>query len=241
MATNKTDKTDTNKTDKTDKTNPTNLLDPANTSMWLDVLKNQTKPPPEYKKICESVSNRPEDLRELNTNLEKCSSETDKIRNTDFSKNTTKLQNDIVMLRASIGDSLLMGDSIYGTHGVHEITNQVQARNKELKRKKDILKDRITKSDAIIERSNRDFSDVKDTVPEPEPKKLLHFIEDYTVAFLGMAYLFMLVALNYLYVRTQSTQLTEATQSINYVAILRGIFGSGIITVIAGIIFYYVA
>ena len=56
-----------------------------------------------------------------------------------------------------------------------------------------------------------------------------------------MAYLFMLVALNYLYVRTQSTQLTEATQSINYVAILRGIFGSGIITVIAGIIFYYVA
>ena len=134
-----------------------------------------------------------------------------------------------------------MGDSIYGTHGVHEITNQVQARNKELKRKKDILKDRITKSDAIIERSNRDFSDVKETVPEPEPKKLLHFIEDYTVAFLGMAYLFMLVALNYLYVRTQSTQLTEATQSINYVAILRGIFGSGIITVIAGIIFYYVA
>lgn len=239
MATNKTDKTD--QPNKTNPTNPTDLLDPANTSMWLDVLKNQTKPPPEYKKMCESESNRPEDLRELNTNLEKCSSESDKIRNTDFSKNTTKLQNDIVMLRASIGDSLLMGDSIYGTHGVHEITNQVQARNKELKRKKDILKNRITKSDAIIERSNRDFSDVRDTIQEPEPKKLLHFIEDYTVAFLSMAYLFMLVALNYLYVTTQATQTTQSPTSINYVAILRGIFGSGIITVIAGIIFYYVA
>lgn len=227
----------TNKTDTDNKTNPTNPINPIDGMNWMNIL-NKNKPPPEYKKICESKLNRPEDLKELNTNLEKCRSTEDKNRNTDFSKNTIKLQNDIVMLRASIGDSLLMGDSIYGTHGVSEITNQVQSRNTELKVKKDIIKDRIIKNEAIIERSNRDFSDVKDTLPETQPKTLLHFIEDYTLAFLVMAYLFMLIALNYLYYVSSQVQYTA---SFNYTALLRGIFGSGIITVIMGIILYYIA
>ena len=67
----------------------------------------------------------------------------------------------------------------------------------------------INKKEAIIERSNRDFTDIKDTLPETQPKKVLHFIEDYTLAFVTIAYLFMIVAANIcIYPITSDIQVT---------------------------------
>ena len=62
------------------------------------------------------------------------------IDNANFAQNAFKLQQDIEMLRATVGDSLTMGDSIYGQFGVDDITKQVKARNDELKAKKEKLR-----------------------------------------------------------------------------------------------------
>ena len=197
---------------------------------------SKVPPEPVYKTLCKDETKRQDDITNLNSNIQSCSKPDDITRNETFGEDTVKLNSDIEMLRALIGDSFYIGDAIYGSYGISDITKQVKARNTDLKRKKEILKEDIYKKEAIVERSDRDFSDVKNTLPETQPKKALHFLEDYTMAFLVMAYLFMMIALNYLY--ATETKNTE-NQTFNFTALLQGLFGSVIITIFLSIILYY--
>jgi len=172
--------------------------------------------------VCRST---PNGLKDLNAKINQCTSTTELSRNTDFAENTFKLNKDIESLRAMVGDSLVLGDTIYGKTGSAQIVNEVKARNDTLKAQKGKLLTQVDKDEAIIERSNRDFSDVKDTLPETQTTKVLHFIEDYTLAFLSMAYLFMLVSIIYIY-------------TIQSEAMLAGFFKASIGGVIFTIFFY---
>ena len=98
--------------------------------------------------------------------------------NLNFLNDVDKLHEDIIMLRANVNDSIIMGNSINVSYGGETIIKQVKDRNTELKAKKEEIINDIDKKEAIIERSDRDFSDVKDTLPEKQPKKYINFIED---------------------------------------------------------------
>lgn len=146
--------------------------------------------------VCRSV---PNGLNDLNSKIQQCTSSTELNRNTNFAENTIKLQKDIESLTSAVQDSLVMGDSMFGQYGYQDIAKQVKDRHQELKIKKDQLMKEVDKGEQIIDKSNRDFSDVKNTVPEPQPKKILHFIEDYTLVILTLSYLFMIIAVIYVY------------------------------------------
>lgn len=154
--------------------------------------------------VCRAV---PNGLNDLNSKIAECTTTTEQTRNTNFAENTFRLQKDIDSLTSSAMDSMLMGDSMFGQYGYHDIAKQVKDRNTDLKAKKEKLVNQLEKNEAIIERSNRDFSDVRDTVPEPQPKRVLRFIEDYTLAILVMAYLFMLIAIMYIYTATADNKM----------------------------------
>jgi hypothetical protein len=62
-------------------------------------------------------------------------------------------------------------------------------------------------STSVIDRSNRDFTDVHNTVEEPQPAKTLRFIEDYTLAILSISYFFMIIAIIYIYTSTSEFKL----------------------------------
>lgn len=179
--------------------------------------------------VCRST---PNGLNELNKKIDECTSPTELNRNSTLADNAFKLKQDIDMIRAQITDSLTMGDSIFGTAGVADITNQVRARNNELKEKKENIRSDIDKKEAIIERSNRDFSDVKDTIPEPQPKRVLRFIEDYTLAFLVLAYLFMIIAIIYVY---------TITSDFKGIAFMKGVIGSVFLSIFLFIILQYLS
>lgn len=129
--------------------------------------------------------------------------------------NINTLVGSIVKLRDEIDsfkDNLIpnlfvMGDNMTGTAGHNAITKQVAERNKDLRTKKDILIKEIEKGEAVTERSNRDFVNVHDTVLEPQPKKTLNFIEDYTLAILVISYIFMILVIIYIYVSTSEFKL----------------------------------
>ena len=139
---------------------------------------------------------------------------------------------DSEFLRASIGNSLHMGDSMFGEFGYADVSKQVSDRNAELKRKKEALKKSIDRKEAIISRSGRDFTDVKDTLPETLPNKTLHVLEDYTVAVVLIAYIFMLLSFMYYYTSQATVFVTGLIQSI---------VGGVILTILMALIFYYIA
>jgi len=179
--------------------------------------------------VCRST---PNGLNDLNSKIDQCTSSTEQNRNTNFAANTFKIQKDIESLSANVQDSLAMGDTMFGQFGYQDIAKQVKDRNHELKSKKENMMKEVSKNEAIIERSNRDFSDVKDTIPEPQAKKTLRFIEDWTLAILTMAYLFMIISGIYIY---------TATADIMLVAFGKSVLGSIFLTMFLYMLLYYLA
>jgi hypothetical protein len=139
---------------------------------------------------------------------------------------------DITRLQATITDLIAIGDSLYDpTKG--SITADVMSRNNELSEKKAKIENEIKDQEAIINRSNRDFTDVRNELPETLPNKSLHFIEDYTIVVLCISYFFMIMVALHIYVMYSTEQWT--------IALLRGLFYSFLITLISGMILYYIA
>jgi len=138
---------------------------------------------------------------------------------------------DSEFLRASIGNSLHMGDSMFGEFGYADVSKQVNDRNAELKRKKETLKKAIDKNDAIISRSGRDFTDVKDSLPETLPNSTLNVLEDYTVAVVLVAYLFMAITIMSYYTSQAAVFATGLFQSL---------LGFVFITITIAMIFNYI-
>jgi hypothetical protein len=72
---------------------------------------------------------------------------------------------------------------------------------------------------------------VSDTLPEVQTNKKLNFIEDYTLAILSVAYVFMLVTAVYFYVSTTTDTIGKA--------LLQSIMGSAFVTLFAFMLLYY--
>lgn len=179
--------------------------------------------------VCKST---PNGLNNLSGEINNCTSTTELKRNTNFAANTVRLQQDISALSATSMDSLMMGDTMFGQFGYNDIAKQVQARNEEIRTKRDGLIKEVEKDEALIERSNRDFSDERDTVPEPQPKRFVRFIEDYTLAILLISYLFMIIAFIYVY---------TATSDIKLIAFGKSIVGSVLLTMFLFMILFYLS
>lgn len=141
-------------------------------------------------------------LPEIYDKINSCTSTSEFQRNSTLAQNVFNVKNDIDSLKAISQDSLMMGDSVFSTTGNAQIALQIKARNQDLKNKKESLKNEIEHKESIVERSNRDFTDVKDSLPEKYESKSLNVLEDYTVAVLMIAYIFMIFSLIYYYIIT---------------------------------------
>jgi len=148
----------------------------------------------------------------------------------NLGEQVVNLDNDLTSIRGNIINSLMMGDSIFGEAGHVDIRNEVKKRNNELKEERDQLRNNIDKKEVIIQKNNRDFSDVKDTLPEVQPNKNLHVIEDYTIAFLTISYLFMIISFIYFYTMTSEEKVSS---------FFRSLLISSILSIILLLLLYY--
>jgi hypothetical protein len=138
---------------------------------------------------------------------------------------------DITRLKATITDLIAVGSSMYDpTAG--SMTSDALSRNNELTAKKESLDTEIKEQESIVNRVNRDFTDVRDQLPETIPDKKLHFIEDYTLVILGISYLFMILIALHTYVLKSEEAWT--------MSLLRGLMYSIPISLIVGMIIYYI-
>jgi hypothetical protein len=176
----------------------------------------------------------PTGIANLSTKIENCTRPEEKTRKDKFITNTLHLKEDIDSLRANVGDSLSVGESMFGSYGHSDITKQIRDRNHDLKKKKEDLIQDINKKESIIERANRDFTDVKRTLPEKQPKKILHFIEDYTMALLAISYLFMLCIGIYYFS-------TITSGEFNTSDFFKALMNGAILSIVVGVVIYYIS
>jgi hypothetical protein len=171
-------------------------------------------------------------IQTITNGLQKCMRQEETDRTNTLASNTLKLKMDIDSLNANVTDSLSLGDTMFGQYGSADVTEQLRKRNEDLTLQVQRLTKELDKNQAIIDRSNRDFIDVKRTLPEKQPKKLLHFIEDYTMALLAISYLFMtIIGIYYYSIVNDEFSISKCLQSIGY---------SGLISIIMGMALYYI-
>jgi len=149
----------------------------------------------------------------------------------NLASDTMNIDADIKGLQASIHDALLMGDQIVGQNSNTDVVRQAQLRNKELKETKQQFEADLRKKEAIINRTNRDFSDVKDSLPQTQSDKVLHVAEDYTVAILLIAYVFAILG----FITSYVIQSSEFWSGLG-----QALVASVIFTMLSTLILYYV-
>jgi len=144
---------------------------------------------------------------------------------------TDQLKDDIKQILGEVNDALIVGDSTFTVQGNEKgIVKDVKERIDALETEKKELEQEIDRQHQLIQTSNRDFSDVKDTIPETQPERFLYFIEDYTLSILAMAYLIMVVAASSFH-----TYLSLDT----WAAILESLVGFGVLTIFLFMLLYY--
>ena len=142
-----------------------------------------------------------------------------------------KLKDDIKQILGKANDALMVGDSAFLVKDNEKgIVKDVKERIDELETEKKELEKEIDHQHQLIQTSNRDFSDVKDTIPETQPERFLYFIEDYTLSILAMAYLIMVVAASSFH-----TYLSLDT----WADILESLVGFGVLTIFLFMLLYY--
>jgi heptaprenylglyceryl phosphate synthase len=142
-----------------------------------------------------------------------------------------QLKDDIKQILGKANDALMVGDSAFLVKDNEKgIVKDVKERIDALETEKKELEKEIDHQHQLIQTSNRDFSDVKDTIPETQPERFLYFIEDYTLSILAMAYLIMVVAASSFH-----TYLSLDT----WAAILESLVGFGVLTIFLFMLLYY--
>ena len=127
------------------------------------------------------------------------------------------IKTDIGGLDASITNSLETANQVITNNP--SMIEQVTIRNQELTSKKKKMTEELKEQAAIVDRADRDFMDVKNATPETLQKNKLNVLEDYTLAVLMMAYLFMALAALYVYVISASEMTTALVKGILYLII----------------------
>ena len=178
--------------------------------------------------VCKAV---PNGLNNLYGEMDNCRSSSEDGRLNNFMSKNMKVKRDIEDMSLSVQDSLMLGDSMYGTTGYKKIVDEVRERNKSLIDKKDKLLKGLEKKEALVERTERDFIDTREAMPEKLKASKLNTIEDYTLAIMSIAYLFAVIALIYMYVSNSDAKMK---------AIGTGVIGAVIITIFLFTVLYIV-
>ena len=126
------------------------------------------------------------------------------------------LLSDIQKTRSQIEDGLTMGDAMFGRFAHVEVAREVTNRTEELQKKKDGLEQELREKEAMIQRTNRDFSDVKDALPETLEQQRIKFIEDYTIMFLVLSYVFMILSGIIFYVTISEQKTMAFAKALGY-------------------------
>lgn len=163
------------------------------------------------------------------SNLASCRDQRETLRVDNFIKDTYTIKSDFDNQNAMYNDLIIQGDNLFGTSATNLQVENIKKRNQELKGMKDKLENEIKAANSAAERAERDFLDAKAGLPDPLPKKMVHTIEDYTMLVFTMSYLVMLIAGIYLFI-----VLKGGTTN----AIITGLVGGVVITIILTILIY---
>lgn len=176
--------------------------------------------------VCKSVPNK---VPNLYNELNSCRNTEETSRVQNFVANTYQVKSEFEQQDIIYNDLIITGDNLYGTTTNDTQIADIKARNTELKKLKDGLLKDIRSAESRTEQAERDFLDTKAGLPETLPKKILYTIEDYTMFVFMVSFIFMAIALIYMY---------SAMNEFSISALGVGLVVATVVAVVLGILLF---
>ena len=163
----------------------------------------------------EAISARFDELGVALTNPEIVS---DNTKFSQISKEYRKLDKIVGIYKIYRGciDSLAFAREVLETESDEELRQLAKDDLDTLDVKKTELEETLQKTRSSAERLNRDFIDVKETLPETLPTRIIHMLDDYTLVVLLISFFFMVLSLIFIYAATQGYTLMSILKGSGY-------------------------
>lgn len=149
--------------------------------------------------LCKS---NPQQIQQLTQGLATCRSSTESQRADQLLFSVDDTLGFFSGQTAQLNDLLATGDKFLGAAPSSSALEEVRIRNRDLKGRVKKLEAHIQQGNARMEQMERDFLDTKAALPETLPNKIIHVLEDYTLAVLLLAYIFGALAVLFYYVNS---------------------------------------
>jgi len=166
--------------------------------------------------ICKSNGNLATYQNELNG----CRTTTDTANINSLVNSLTTINDFFTNQFAQTTDLLMTGDRFYGTAAPSTIISEVSQRNKDLQTQLSSLQKGIGTMKATTERHERDFLDVKASLPDAPPTQNLNVLDDYTMLFLTLSYLVFALTIIFYYTQVNDYSLNSIILSTVGMAVL---------------------
>jgi hypothetical protein len=173
--------------------------------------------------VCKSVPNK---INGLYSDLNSCRNTEETSRVQNFVANTYEVKTEFEQQAITYNDLIITGDSLFGSSTNDTQIADIKARNGELKNMKDKLLKDIRSAESQTEQAERDFLDTKAALPETLPQKILHTIEDYTMFVFMISFVFMAIALIYMYVASQGFSINSIIIGIVVAIVVAFVLGA---------------
>jgi hypothetical protein len=173
--------------------------------------------------VCKSVPNK---INGLYSDLNSCRNTEETSRVQNFVANTYEVKAEFEQQAITYNDLIITGDSLFGSSTNDTQIADIKARNGELKNMKDKLLKDIRSAESQTEQAERDFLDTKAALPETLPQKILHTIEDYTMFVFMLSFVFMAIALIYMYVASQGFSINSIIIGIVVAVVVAFVLGA---------------
>jgi hypothetical protein len=149
--------------------------------------------------LCKS---NPQQIQQLTQGLASCRSSTESQRADQLLFSVDDTLGFFSGQTAQFNDLMATGDKFLGAVPSSSALEEVRIRNRDLKGRVKKLEAHIQQGHARMEQMERDFLDTKAALPETLPNKIIHVLEDYTLAVLLLAYIFGALAVLFYYVNS---------------------------------------
>lgn len=156
--------------------------------------------------LCKS---NPQQIQQLTQGLASCRSSTESQRADQLLFSVDDTLGFFSGQTAQFNDLMATGDKFLGAAPSSSALDEVRVRNRDLKGRVKKLEGRIQQGQARMEQMERDFLDTKAALPETLPNKIIHVLEDYTLAVLLLAYIFGALAVLFYYVNSNMYSLNS--------------------------------
>jgi hypothetical protein len=156
--------------------------------------------------LCKS---NPQQIQQLTQGLASCRSSTESQRANQLLFNIDDTMGFFSGQTAQFNDLMATGDKFLGAAPSSSALDEVRARNRDLKGRATKLEGQILQGQARMEQMDRDFLDTKAALPDTLPNKIIHVLEDYTLAVLLISYIFGALAVLFYYINSNQFALNS--------------------------------